>query len=360
MPHSDIRFNLRGIIYFNLAEKDTPVTTKLPSNILITGGGRWVGLVKRMRLAMKTTRRFKNGKILIASTESLTPAGCFADGHFSVPAAKNPDFANALLHICEKNDVAAVIPTMDVDLKYLSSHHRMFRNAGIQLCMNDEPLCTLSLDKWAFYQFCKQESLNVPATFLNTETMEENLFPLFVKPRFGHGSQGTQIIESNGQLKHYAQNANEEFIIQPFIKAAEISVDTLVDKEGKIHVAVPRKRIKTLGGEAVKTTTINPGPVLELAENLLTKLVSKGFWGSANIQIFENDEPSIIEINARLGSASTLSDSATDGRFYGNLLKIAGDETLPAPDRTYKTGASLYRYFGDIYHEDNRLLEKPL
>ena len=49
-------------------------------NVLIPCGGRWVGLVLRMKRAMAEVPSLRTGRLLVADRNASNPAGFFADG----------------------------------------------------------------------------------------------------------------------------------------------------------------------------------------------------------------------------------------------------------------------------------------
>ncbi|MGH7225196.1 MAG: hypothetical protein ACRELF_18395, partial [Gemmataceae bacterium] len=61
-------------------------------------------------------------------------------------------------------------------------------------------------------------------------------------------------------------------------------------------------------------------------------------------------QPWLIEVNARLGSASVLGNAATNGRYFASVLKHACGEPVDGDPDDYQEGMSLYRYWGDVFH----------
>jgi hypothetical protein len=60
----------------------------------------------------------------------------------------------------------------------------------------------------------------------------------------------------------------------------------------------------------------------------------------------------LIEVNARVGSASVLANQATGGRLFTSiLLEACGGISEGDPD-DYREGLQLSRYWGEIYHQE--------
>ena len=47
--------------------------------MLVTCGGKWVGMVLRLRRAMEAVPPLMGGELIVADKAALTPAGSFAD-----------------------------------------------------------------------------------------------------------------------------------------------------------------------------------------------------------------------------------------------------------------------------------------
>jgi hypothetical protein len=88
-----------------------------------------------------------------------------------------------------------------------------------------------------------------------------------------------------------------------------------------------------------------------VADRAIAALAGRGLWGPLNVQLFAGEGVNLIEVNARLGSASVLSNQATAGRYFASVLHEAcGGECDGDPD-DYRDGLHLYRYWGEVYHD---------
>jgi carbamoylphosphate synthase large subunit len=92
-----------------------------------------------------------------------------------------------------------------------------------------------------------------------------------------------------------------------------VSVDAYISHSGKCIVCVQRIRDKVVAGEAYRSHTVNIPAVRDLAMRTIEALFKLGLRGPLNVQIFACDPPVLIEVNARLGSASVFSSVACGG-----------------------------------------------
>ena len=138
----------------------------------------------------------------------------------------------------------------------------------------------------------------------------------------------------------------DNYLIQSYIKNhTEISVDCYVAKNGEILSVVPRIRLETLGGEAVKSQTIRDESVIDLS----CKILSLGhFRGPVTIQFLkdENKNLYVMEINPRFGGGVVTSIGAGS-----NIIAMLINEALQhdvEPKWDWKDGTIMVRYFEEV------------
>lgn len=320
------------------------------ANVIVPCGGRWVGMVCQLKQAMRGVEALRDGKLFVVDRASITPAGCFADAAFRVPEVADPLYVNALLDLCREASVRVIIPLIDLDLDRLSPHLAAFADSGVSVVCSPPNLVNLCRDKSTFAKFADAHSLPYPQQW-SSGTLSQAVFPLFAKRRRGFGSIGASICRSLADAQA-AIEAFPDLIFQEFIDAPEVSVDAYIAADGRCIIRVPRLRRIVVGGESVQSETIKDSGVSDLADQTISALARLGLRGPMNIQLFTGDQPRLIEVNTRLGSASVLSDQATGGRFFGALLKEASGGGLSTGDpNDYRVGISLYRYHGDVFHD---------
>jgi carbamoyl-phosphate synthase large subunit len=317
-------------------------------SVVVTCGGKWVGMILQLRQAMRRHPQLRDARIVVASCDALTAAGCFADAAEQVPLIRDPEYVDRLLDVCRRHEARVVIPLIDLDLERLAPHAERFAAAGARLVCPTPELVELCLDKLLFERFCREHGLAHPP-YRELAELDEQSFPVFGKRRRGFGSIGSGICRTADEAREMVAAAPDT-LFQPVIEAPEISVDAYVAASGACIVRVPRSRDKVVAGEAYRTRTLPASPVTELARRTVEALASGGLRGPLNVQLFDADPPCLIEVNTRLGSASVLSNMAVGGRLLDALLDEAlGGEAGGDPD-AYDVGLSLTRFLGDVFH----------
>ena len=319
------------------------------SNVLVCSGGKWVGIVLQLRQAMERLPALRSGKIVIASSDALTPAGCFADASEHVPPIVAPNYIDCLLEVCQKHRIRVLIPLIDLDLVRLSPHIGWFADIGTTVVCPDPRIVDLCFDKERFADFCSANGLE-HATYHRADALSRARFPLFYKRRRGFGSIGSGICENIAEAEALVR-AVPDLLFQELIRAPEISVDAYVARDGQCVVCVPRTRDKVVAGEAYKSRTTERGPVTNLARHAIGALADAGLRGPLNVQVFASDPPSLIEVNTRLGSAVVLSNMAVNGRLLDALLLEACGGTAVGDPNDYIVDLGLTRFLGDVFHQ---------
>jgi len=327
----------------------------LRRNLLITCGGKWVGMVLQLRQAMARSGHFAGGPVVVSSSAELTPAGCVADKAVVVPPILHPGYVEELLSICTREDIGLVVPLIDLDVERLAPYRAMFASNGTTVACPEPPVVELCTDKFAFSQFASTQGLAHPPTALH-DNVGALRFPVFYKRRRGFGSLGAGVCKSLDDVHALGRQA-QEMIFQCVVTASEITVDAYVSRDGDCRVCVPRRRDKVVAGESFKTHTIDHPPALDLARRTIVALADRGMRGPLNVQLFDTPEPCLIEVNTRLGSASVLSNVATGGAYFDLLLAEAVGATTPIAVPPYTVNLSLSRFLGDVFHSNNDVVD---
>ncbi len=316
-------------------------------NLLVTCGGKWVGMVLQLRKAMGDVACLRGGRIFVSSSDEFTPAGHFADAAFQVPAIADPGYVAAMLELCESRRIRVVVPLIDLDVERLAPHRAEFEKRGTTVVAASADATALCLDKLSFERFLVDEGIPCPRT-IPREELESARYPIFSKKRRGFGSLGAgrcgSFAEAQGVLER-----DPDAIFQPCIEAREYSVDAYLAHDGRCTVRVQRARDKVVAGEAFRSHTLHSSAIGEIASRVLDGLVRRGLRGPVNVQIFEGDPPLVIEANARVGSGFVLSNVATRGRLLRSILEEAcGGDASGDPD-DYARDVWLHRFFGDVF-----------
>jgi carbamoyl-phosphate synthase large subunit len=319
------------------------------ANVLVTCGGKWVGMLLQLKQAMREVPPLRQGKILVADRAPITPAGHFADGAFVVPPITEPDYVDALVDVCRQQGVRVLVPLIDVDMIRLTPHASRFAEVGTRLACPLAELVDLCFDKASFEAFARVERIPTPRQYAPQE-LDAAAYPLFFKPSRGFGSVGSGLCRSPREAREALQ-ANPTLVFQEYLQGAEVSVDCYIAATGRCTVRVQRIRDKVVGGEAVQTHTVHLDGVRQVVARTVDALARRGLRGPLNVQVFASGETPVFDVNPRLGSASVLSNVATRGRLMRSLLSECCGLAVDGDPEDYQEGLHLYRFWGDVFHD---------
>ena len=135
-----------------------------------------------------------SGKVFGADNSSCSPAFAYCDGNAILPQVHKDHYSQALLDICEKNNIDIVIPLIDPELEVLTVCRQQFQDAGVLLLVSPPDTIAMASDKYLTHQFAIENGLQAPQTFIDLALALGQLasgalnWPVMVKPRKGSAS----------------------------------------------------------------------------------------------------------------------------------------------------------------------------
>lgn len=278
------------------------------NNIIVTSAGRRVSLIKAFKKSSKLLKT--NSKVLITDLNPKTsPASYFADNSFKIGLFTDSDYINNLLEICLKNKVSIIVPTIDTELILLAKSKSLFNANGINIIISDLKLIKILRDKITTNTFFNSLKIRTPIIF-NKDNM---VFPVFLKPLNGSNSKGIYKADNINEIKPSDLDSKNMMILENIDYSIydEYTIDLYYDKNSNLKCAVPRIRLKVVGGESNQGVT-KKNEVLDYVKNRFSFL--DGAIGCLTLQVFSNRLNSLdivgIEINPRFGGGYPFSLNA--------------------------------------------------
>ncbi|WP_078607107.1 ATP-grasp domain-containing protein [Streptomyces flavidovirens] len=247
---------------------------------------------------------------------------------------------------------AAVSISLPCDNALRDATAKAFLEAvGIPTIMTPLAATMLLVDKWETKQLCEQAGLKVPDGFrtdsdllagrgLSVPGYPDALrvqagqigYPLMSKPVWDSTSMGIRTLHSLADLESYLASPPEvSTVVEQVVEGDLCSVD-IVGRPGSYQV-LPLCWTGRAGAEPVFTfadlrwcgpRTEADAAFVEVARTLVTLCGNLGVCGSVNVDmVYTGGQFVILEINPRIGGATTLSCAASGTNTFTSLARMA-------------------------------------
>lgn len=308
-------------------------------NVLVTSAGRRVSLVQAFAKAVKA----RGGQVFAGDASGLAPALYKADGAFRLPPVKSEAYIPELLSLVQAHDIGLIVPTIDTELEVLAANAQAFTDAGCKVLVSSPAFVALSGDKWLTQRAFAEHGIDVPQGWTVDELIGAELPDrLFVKPR--DGSSSRDIYRATPATLTDVLVLVPNAIVQEELTGPEITIDALIDFDGRPLHYVPRIRIRTLAGESIQGVTIADDEIREWLRRLLVVAAELGARGPITLQAFLTARgPVLIEVNPRFGGGFPLAYAA-GGHYPEWLLALLNGETLEPRLGAYTAQLYMTRY----------------
>ncbi len=290
--------------------------------ILFTSVGRRVELVQAFRNA--ADRLNINLVIYGADMSDTAPALFFCDRKEKICRINNQNYIPQLIEICKKENINALIPTIDTDLLTLSHNRDKFVEIGTRVLISDEEKVKICRDKRLTTSYFIKCGLKTPVLVDDIRKYKFG-FPCFIKPQDGSSSINAYKIDNQAELEFYCKKV-KNYIIQPFVLGKEYTVDIFCDLNGQPIYITPRERIAVRSGEVLITKIVQDAKIIDECKQIVASFMPCGPITIQLIQDRDTGENFYIEINPRFGGGVPLSIKAGADAAEALLRILLGEQ----------------------------------
>lgn len=247
----------------------------------------------------------KNENFVIGCDINQYPVGIdLVKKHYIVPMAKNSQYIESILNICDENQITHIIPVSEYEIEEISNHRDEFLTRGIKLIINTKAVLDTCLDKHKTCKFLNDNNL-CKMEFYDLDSFKENGKKYIIKLRKSCGSKLLRIFESREEIQDIIEKySKDELIIQEYIdvKDSEYTVGVFRANKNDVRVIIFKRQLQS--GFTKLIELVHDNQIKELAVRIAEKL---DVIGSVNIQLRKrNDQIYIFEINPRLSGTTNF------------------------------------------------------
>lgn len=223
--------------------------------------------------------------------------------------AEEEAWVGALLEICEREGIDTIYPSWDPEVYLLSKHKARFEDRGILIPIPEFEVALQALDKGRTMRAAERIGFPIPRTLVGGEDLDidrfvdEVGFPLVVKPRFGSGALGLEVVSSSRELRETLEQDPDRLLIQEFIRGGrKLSVNVVLDRKGDVKFTFHKRRLRHTRLHAKLSTASQSAPLPDFTAGIVDLLREIGWFGSATVEVLidpRDGAPRLMEINSR-------------------------------------------------------------
>lgn len=286
-------------------------------------------------------------RIIGLDCDPLAVGFSFSDKAHVVPRATEASYIPTLLELSRKEKVDWFIPDLEEEFLPILQAKEAFQRVGTRILLSSKETIETCLDKWKLYQFFRRHHIPTPHTSIASNEPPSR-FPVFLKPRFGRGSQHAYPVFSEEAYRFYLPQVPEP-LVQTYLTGQEITIDAFSDQEGNFCYCAMRKRLQTESGISIKGETFYDPSIEEWVKNIVEAL---RIIGPSCLQGFIDQKGAIVftEVNPRIGGGFALSVAAGAPILEDILRLLKG---IPPHDQVrVRQGVRMVRYWESLFFED--------
>jgi carbamoyl-phosphate synthase large subunit len=296
------------------------------------------------------------------------------DAFQQVPPGSSPLFAEAVLELCRREQVDAVLPQSSHDLPGLAAAKTRFAERGVVVLVSTPEAIESANDKAACYALLDEVGVRAPrwrrvrgGRELSRAAMELGYPQAAVcfKPVSSSGSRGFRVLDPGvdraEQLLHERPGSlamrldevtellpevgGDELLVMELVEGGERTIDGIAEG-GRVLLAHPKTRESMRAGLAMYFETIEDGGLLGVADRIAGALGLDHFF---NIQLVGD---AVIEVNPRISTIVYQEDLNLPYLGLKRALGEIDEAELSAYARRVRPTRRALRYFDQVEWDD--------
>ena len=299
-------------------------------------------------------------RIVGIDTDAGAIGARWADAFYRVPPGDHPDYIEAVLDICAREDVRVMVPWSDEEAFAVAGSQDRFRAAGVACNVPPSHLLAILKDKGKVFGWLEP---SVPVAPYRTVTTPDLLdeavhalgypeHPVVVKPARSRGNRGIWTLAAKEDRSavmsqksvaridlqgfHQLIDADPpvEMLCMPWLPGPIYDVDVLADGE-RIRRAVSRRRVNDLGTPFLGCYIEDPPAVRKVALDIAAAVGPHAWLYDLDIALDRDGTPFLLEINPRPSGSAVAVMEAGISLLHDLIRVLLGepitDDAVPPP-----------------------------
>jgi carbamoyl-phosphate synthase large subunit len=282
-----------------------------------------------------------SGSVVAVDCSETAPALYFADKYRLVPRIDSGRYTEAVIEVCNEENISLIVPTIDTELLLLAADkEKIEKETHAKLLVSDLPVVNVCRNKLNTQRFMEEHGFKVPHLYTEEELKSGSLkFPVFVKPVDGSSSIDTYRADDKTQLDAILTLVKDP-MVQDYMDGKEYTIDVFLDFGSNIITMVPRLRMATRSGEIAKGRIVKDTEIMEDVRRLMNELKPVGH---ITVQCRKTNRGiEYIEINPRFGGGAPMSIMA-GADSCRNLYRLLRGEVLTY-NEDYRENVTFLRF----------------
>ena len=268
------------------------------------------------------------------------------DKEFLICKFDDRTFLELLIDILKNNKIDCYLPTHSKELVVVSKNEDYLRSVwnGFFIVSPYDTFALLDDKESANVNLAK---IGIPVPKIINGLLNEEKYPIFMKPKSGSGSRNSHIVLSSTLHKEYLRLEPNSVFFE-YIKGTEYTVDCFFDGCGSLIAFNQRVRKKCIGGAVVVTKNDYSFDIKPYLDKIAKAFV---FKGCVNFQyIVKNNIPYFIDVNLRYASGGLPLSVQSGMNIFKYICDLSnGIQLIPVSISMANNGLTMFRYFSEWY-----------
>lgn len=274
----------------------------MKKKVMIFPSGSEIGL--EINNALKYSTHFEvYGLTSVPNHSEFVYTNCIT----GIPYYNAPDFIEKLNKIIDEYGIDYIYPAYDDVQLYLVENSSLIHAVIVSADLFTTDICR---SKTKTYDYFSSEDF-IPSVYSSPE--EIKIFPVFLKPDIGQGSQGAVAVNNPEELS-FALSEDPCRIICEYLSGEEYTIDCFTGLGGNISCMKIRNRKRIRTGISVSSEILPlDDDVIRIGNIINSKLKFKGAWF---FQLKKNSEGKYKLLEAAARIAGTMGITRNSGTNY--------------------------------------------